>query len=65
MTRAQALKLAIAAIDAEIKRLQFDANLYERLGAEHGGKAHHKRALLQEARAVLAGLVDKQLSLLE
>jgi hypothetical protein len=63
LSKAAALKLAIAAIDAEIRRLDFDANLYERLQAEHGEKAHQKRARLREARAILAELVDKQLTL--
>jgi hypothetical protein len=58
VTFAQAVKLALAAIDSEIKRLNFDAYLYERLGAEHGAKAYKKRQRFREARAILAELLS-------
>lgn len=63
MTLAQAVKLALGCIDSEIKRLHFDANLYElhKLGAGfYGERAYKKRARLLEARRLLAELVDTQ-----
>lgn len=55
MTHAQARRIAIAAIEAQIKALAVDANMHDRLGATypHAVKASQRRAVLRAAIATL------------
>jgi hypothetical protein len=52
MTLRQALRLAIRAIQAECKRLAFDANLAERLGADYPGAREAARLRAQYRQAI-------------
>lgn len=64
MTHAQARRIAIQAIESEIKRLAVDANMHERLGATYPAavKASARRRAL---RAAIAKLQEpEQVSLL-
>lgn len=55
MTHAQARKIAIQAIEAQIKVLAFDANMHERLGVDtpHAVKASVRRRELRAAIVTL------------
>lgn len=59
LSQAAALRLALDCIDSEIKRLNFDANCYERLhlgAGYYAERAYKKRQRLRDARQVLAGI---------
>lgn len=56
MTHAQAMKLAVACIDARIKQLNVNANMFDQLKLDTPGTraAADERRKLREARALLA-----------
>jgi hypothetical protein len=60
MIERKAFALAIQAIDKEIKRISFDANLCDVLGANYPAavKASLRRQDLREARALLLELKE-------
>ena len=60
MKTPKAIQLALDLIEAEIKTLNVEANLYDMLQADHPAaiKASRKRKELREAITILKGLLD-------